>query len=123
MFPRIVACIILLLVIYMLGVFLLPDITDQYGDAQINQKIRSLKSGMENYTGSSTSLFQDLQSQSNKLIDETTKTIDHIQTTVDTKTEQIQQTTESVQKALDAVQKAKSDIEKLSTFSGSSTSK
>jgi len=43
MFSRFIGFILLLLGVYILMVFVKPDIADQYGDKELNAKIRALK--------------------------------------------------------------------------------
>lgn len=121
MFARLFALIILVGMIYLVGVFLMPDITDQYGNASWNAKIREMKSNMESYTGSSSSLFDAAKNTAQGYIDESKQTVNQIQTTVTEKTEQVKKATDSVQNAYTAVEKAKNDIQKLGNFSGSIT--
>lgn len=122
MFARLFAFIILIVTLYFVGVFLFPSLADQYGNPAWNTKIRQMKSGLESYTGSSTSLFENARNTAQGYIDESKQTVNQIQTTVTEKTEQVKKATDSVQNAYTAVEKAKTDIQKLGNFSGSITS-
>ncbi|MDD2693333.1 MAG: hypothetical protein PHY14_00195 [Candidatus Gracilibacteria bacterium] len=126
MFARLFAFIILIITLYLASVFLFPEFADQYGNVSWNEKIREMKSDMESYTGSSSSIFADLTGKASEFasgtqqfINESKQTVNQIQTTVTEKTEQVKKAADSVQNAYTAVEKAKTDIQKLGSLSGS----
>ncbi len=105
----------------MIGVFMVPDIADKYGDADINAKIRSFKENsllMSSGSIWTSSIVDKLTTEAQKTIKEGTKTIEQIQATVEQKTKQVQDTAESVKTAIDAVEKAKDNISTLTNLSG-----
>ena len=129
MFSRLFSFIILIVTLYLAGVFIVPGLADQYGNPTWNAKIREFKSGLESYTGSSSSLFGTLTQKSSEFtsgaqqfIDDSKRTANQIQTTITEKSEQVKSAADSVQKAYTAVEKAKTDIQKLGNFSGSISS-
>lgn len=128
MFSRLIGLIFLLAAGYLLVVFAAPDIADQYGNKELNAKIRAIKEQSLSFGSgelSPSSLFDELTgkatefaSGTKQLIDESKQTVNQIQTTVTEKTEQVKQAADSVQKAIDAVNTAKDDVQKVTTFSG-----
>lgn len=117
MLARIVSLFLLSLVIYVLSVFLFPAAADKYGNPWWNQRIRVFKSSLESYTGTSTSLFDTLQTTTKGVVNEARMTTDTITITLDHKIQDIQKSAQSVSVAVDALKKAKSDIEQLTDFS------
>ncbi len=101
-------------------VFVKPDIADQYGDKELNAKIRALKDSslkIGSWSALSGSLFENITNTSKNVIEEGTRTINQIETTVKQKTEEVRDTANSVQDAVNAVNAAKSKVENLTNFS------
>ncbi len=122
MFSKFIAFILLFAGLYIVAVFVLPVQADQYGDTELNAKIRNIKDMSLSYASGSespASLADKLMITGKSVIDETTKTADHIQSTLTEKTEQAKRAAESAQKAYDAVEQAKRDFQNLTNFSGS----
>jgi methyl-accepting chemotaxis protein len=120
MFSRLIGFILLLIGVYILMIFIKPDIADQYGDKEINAKIRALKDSslkLGSWAMLSGSLFENVTSTSKNIIEEWTRTVKQIQTTVEQKTQEVKDTANSVQEAVDAVNAAKSKVENLTNFS------
>lgn len=132
MFSRLFAFIILIVSGYILLVFLFPEIADQYGNKELNVKIRNIKEQslmIWSWNETPDSLWknfsnkaEELGASSQKIIDDSKQTAAQIQTTIEEKTIQVQQAANSVEKAYNAVNAAKTDIERLTSFSWSTTS-
>ncbi len=116
MFARLISFIVLLGVIALLVIFLAPEFADQYGNKDINTRIRTFKSSVESETWSA-SLYDQFRSKASSSIEEVNSTAKNIQNTFTTKTEQVKSAADSVQNAYSAVEKAKDDLRKLSVFS------
>lgn len=123
MLTRLFAFLLLVGILYILGVFFIPNFADTYGNREFNTKIRSLKWEFENFSSGgieAKSLIQSAQDIAKPYIDETKNRANQIKTTLDTKTTEVKQAAESVQGAYKAVEWAKNDIQKLSTFGSGS---
>jgi methyl-accepting chemotaxis protein len=121
MFSKLIAFILLLAGLYIVAVFAIPREADQYGNPDLNAKIRNIKDMSLNYASGSdspASLADKLMMTSKDLVDETNKTAEHIQSTLSEKAEQAKRAADSAQKAYDAVEQAKKDIQNLTNFSG-----
>ena len=121
MIARFFAFLILIWVLYLLSVFLLPDISDRIFGSGLGDKIRTFKSSLESYSGSSESLYERLKKSTSDFVTETKDTTEHIQKTLETKIDQTEQAVESAKDAYTAVEKAKNDFQNLTTFSSGST--
>ena len=121
MLSRFIGFILLIGSVYLVCIFLIPEIADKYGNSDINAKIRSFKDNsllMASGSTSASSIVDRLKTEAQKTLQEGTKTIEQIQTTVEQKTKQVQDTADSVKTAIDAVEKAKDDISTLTNLSG-----
>jgi ElaB/YqjD/DUF883 family membrane-anchored ribosome-binding protein len=122
MFSKLIAFVLLLAGIYILAVFAIPKEADQYGNPDLNAKIRTIKDMSLNYasgTESPASLADKLMTTGKDLVDESRETIEHTEQVLTEKTEQAKRAAESAQKAYDAVEQAKKDFQNLTNFSGS----
>lgn len=122
MFSKLIAFILLIAWVYIVAVFVVPREADQYGNPELNTKIRTIKDMSLNYasgTESPASLADKLMTTGKDLVDESKQTADHIQSTLNEKTEQAKAAAASAQKAYDAVEQAKKDFQNLTNFSGS----
>jgi ElaB/YqjD/DUF883 family membrane-anchored ribosome-binding protein len=122
MFSKLIAFVLLLVGIYILAVFAIPKEADQYGNPDLNAKIRTIKDMSLNYasgTESPASLADKLMTTGKDLVDESRETIEHTEKVLTEKTEQAKRAAESAQKAYDAVEQAKKDFQNLTNFSGS----
>ncbi len=116
MFSRLIGLILFLIFSYILLVFVLPDIADQYWDKDINTKIRNIKNTSLQFASgshSTGSLFTTIHSTVMPLVDETQKTVQQINTTITTKVQQVQETSNAIQSAYSGVIDAKNKIESL----------
>ncbi len=121
MFSKLIAFILLLAGLYIVAVFALPREADQYGNPELNAKIRNIKDMSLNYASGSdspASLADKLMTTGKGIMDETRDTANQIQSTVTEKTEQAKAAAASAQKAYDAVEQAKKDFQNLTNFSG-----
>ena len=116
MFARLFALFLVIAVIYIVAIFVTPNLADQYGNQEWNHQIRSLKGTLESETGT-LSIYEKLKTTANSYMSESKSTIEYIHNTVTTKTEEVKNAAESVQNAYSAVGKAKDDFQKLGNFS------
>lgn len=131
MFGKIFASIVLIAVLYILGIFLAPNLADNLGESlgiiSVNTTIRNLKSGADS---TSDTLLQikdasgaidtarSIATQANDTIKKTTETINTIRQVGEQKVQQVQKTAESVQKAGQAISEIQDNISALTTLSG-----
>lgn len=133
MFTKFFAFILLIIIVYVLGVFVAPGITDTYGNPSLNTWIRQLKTEADTLPSKDPkTLYESLRWtvqtatetasgyiwSGRQIIEETKKTIDTTKQIIDEKVEQAHKAKESVEKAYDAVNQAKNDIQNLTTNSG-----
>ena len=116
MFARIFALLLVIVVIYIVAIFVTPNLADQYGNQAWNERVRSIKRALESETGT-LSIYEKLKTTTDSYVSESKSTIEYIHNTVMTKTEEMKNATESVQNAYTAVEKAKGDLQKLGAFS------
>jgi len=130
MFGKILASIVLIIVLYILGVFLAPNfmdsIAERLGMMSVNTIIRNLKSGADS---TSDTLLQikdasgaigtarSIATQANDTLQKTTETINTIRQVGEQKVQQVQKTAESVQKAGQAISEVQDNISELTTLS------
>lgn len=125
MIAKLISFFVLLTVSYAVIVFVVPEFADQYGNTDINTRIRLIKDLSLNYASGSqspVSLADKLLGTGKSLIDETKQTADQIQLALDEKKQQAKKAAESAQKAYDAVSQARQDFQNLTSLSGSSQS-
>lgn len=124
----------LIAVLYILGIFLAPNLTDSIaenlGIMSINTTIRNLKSGADS---TSDTLLQikdasgaigtarSIATQANETLQKTTETINTIRQVGGQKIQQIQKTADSVQKASQAIGEVQDNLSELTTLSGASS--
>lgn len=107
---------------YVLSIFIVPDMADQYGNTYLNTRIRTIKETSLHFASwgeSATSIADKVIDTGKDLIDETKKTTENIQSTVTQKSEQAKEAMDSVERLYDATKEAKKDIQNLTNFSGS----
>jgi methyl-accepting chemotaxis protein len=121
MFRRLLAFFLLIGIIYILGVFFVPWIADQYWNNEINIQIRNLKKESSYFATGSESLWSIVDRilhTGNTLVDETKKTTENIQTTITEKSEQTKEVIDSMNHLYDTVKETQKDIQNLTTFTG-----
>lgn len=121
MFRRLLAFFLLIGIIYILGVFFVPWIADQYWNNEINIQIRNLKKESSYFATGSESLWSIVNRilhTGNTLVDETKKTTENIQTTITEKSEQTKEVIDSMNHLYDTVKETQKDIQNLTTFTG-----
>lgn len=147
MFIKFIAFISLLGGSYLLSVFVLPEVADQYGNKELNAKIRDIKEKSLHFASGSDSAWSiadkifdvskwiAIEAQvklasgaeitnsvidtGRVFIDETKQTLENTEQVLTEKTEQAKKAAESAQKAYEATQQAKIDFQNLTNFSGS----
>ncbi len=120
MLSRLFAGIFIVWMLYILLIFLLPNIADQYWSKEINTKIRDFKNQSLQYASWSDtpqSLFQKIKWTTSSYFDESKNTVKTIETTVNTKVNQAKDATAAVENAYSGVVDAANKI-KILTGSG-----
>lgn len=114
MFTRLLGFIIILVTLYLMLVFVAPNLADQYGDKSLNIEIRNIKNhSLEFASGSDSpvSLFEKMKNTAIPVIEDTKNTVKWFETTVNTKVIQAQEAKVAVENAysgvVDATQKIK----------------
>ncbi|NRH21489.1 hypothetical protein HOO68_05620 [Candidatus Gracilibacteria bacterium] len=114
MLTRIVGFIVILVTLYLMLVFVAPNFADQYGDKDINAKIRNIKNQSLDFASGSdspVSLFEKIKGSTTLYIEDTKNTVKGIEATVNTKVIQAQEAKVAVENAysgvVDATQKIK----------------
>lgn len=131
MFGKIFASIVLIAVVYILGIFLAPNLADNLaenlGIMSVNTTIRDIKSGADS---TSDTLLQikdasgaigtarSIATQANETIQKTTETINAIRQVGEQKIQQVQKTAESIDKASQAIGEVQDNLSALTTLSG-----
>jgi methyl-accepting chemotaxis protein len=116
MFSRLIGLIAVISVSYILAVFALPSIADQYWDAYINAKIRNIKDASLKFASGSDSvqsLADTIKNTTAPYINETKKAVEDINATVTNKVNQVQDAAAAVQSAYSGVIDAKNKIQNL----------
>ncbi len=117
MFSRLFGSILIAGILYGMLVFVAPDLADQYGNRDINAKIREYKDKSLHFaSGSSASgtLFDNIKWTATSYLDETKKNIEWFQITVNTKVSQVQEVWLAIESAYSGVMDAKRKIQNLS---------
>lgn len=130
MFGKIFASIVLIAVLYILGIFLAPNLADSIAESlgiiSVNTTIRDLKSGADS---TSDTLLQikdasgaigtarSIATQANETIQKTTETFNTIRQVGEQKVQQVQKTAESIDKASQAISEVQSNLSELTTLS------
>lgn len=124
MFGKIFASIVLIVVLYILGIFLAPNLVDSIAESlgimSINTTIRDLKSGADS-TSDTLLQIKDASWVINSAREAVNKTVQHVETTkqiIDQKVEQVQKTAESIDRASQAISEVQSNLSELTTLSG-----
>jgi methyl-accepting chemotaxis protein len=116
MFSRLFWLIAVLAFSYLLIVFALPTIADQYWDPILNAKIRNIKDASLQFASgsdSASSLVDKIKNTATPYIDDTKKAVEDINTTVTNKVNQVQEASIAVQSAYSGVIDAKNKIGNL----------
>ncbi len=116
MFSRLFAGLFVLWMLYILWIFALPNIADQYWNKEINAKIRNIKdASLQFASGSDTpiSLFEKIKWTATSYFDESKNTVKNIETTVNTKVSQAKDATVAVENAYSGVIDAANKIKIL----------
>jgi hypothetical protein len=116
MFARLISLIGIFVIVYVMLVFLSPNIADQYWDKDINAKIREFKDQTLHFASGSEdpkSLFEKVKSNTDTYIKETKEQAKELETTVNTKIEQAKEASNAVQNAYSGVIDAKQKIQIL----------
>ena len=124
MFARILGFLFFIGGIYLLMVFATPQIADQYGDADINAKIRNIKNAsLQIASGSESpqSLIQNIKKTAKPYVQDLETTVQTTTNTLQKKTEQVQDAAEAVGTAYDAVKTATNKVQNVTDFSTGST--
>lgn len=119
MFSKLIAFLFIIGIIYIGAIFILPEVTDTYGNKSWNDAVRSFKAKLDTdnaHFWSGASLMEGITDIAKPYIDESKTVTKQVQETVTTKTEQVKQAADSVQKAYKAVEWAKNDVQKLTNF-------
>lgn len=116
MFSQLIWLIAVITFSYLLTVFTLPSIADQYWDPVINAKIRNIKDASLQFASgsdSAESLIGKIKNTATPYIDDTKKAVEDINTTVTKKVNQVQDASNAVQSAYSGVIDAKNKIQNL----------
>ena len=116
MLSRLFALVCIIVLLYIMWVFLLPNIADQYGDKSLNAKIRDFKNQslqFASWSDTPQSLFEKVKSNTDTYIKETKEQAKELETTVNTKIEQAKEASNAVQNAYSGVIDAKQKIQVL----------
>lgn len=134
MIGKIFASIILVIVLYIFGVFFAPNLADsiatKLGINSVNTAIRQLKDGADSTSetllqikdaSGAISSVRELANQASERIGKTTETINTIRQTGEQKVQQVQKTADSIKKAGEAINEVQGNLNELTSFSGSQT--
>ncbi|MBC7504015.1 hypothetical protein H7169_03510 [Candidatus Gracilibacteria bacterium] len=112
MFSQLIGLIAVIILSYVFMIFVAPNIADQYGNGELNAKIRNIKDESLNFASGSDSLeslFEKIKNTTTPYIENTKTSYDTLNSTVDTKVEQVKDTAKAVENAytgiIDATQK------------------
>jgi transcription elongation factor GreA-like protein len=100
MFTKLLAFIVLFSTLYVIGVFLFPELYDTYGNKTWNSHIRTIKEVLEKdhlETMTGETLIEKIRNNVNPYIEKTQEGIGHIESTIETKVEQTKQAIESIE--------------------------
>lgn len=134
MIGKIFASIILVIVLYIFGVFFAPNLADsiatKLGINSVNTAIRQLKDGADSTSetllqikdaSGAISSVRELANQASERIGKTTETIKTIRQTGEQKVQQVQKTADSIKKAGEAISEVQGNLTELTSLSGSQT--
>ena len=116
MFSRLIWLIAVIGFSYLLLVFALPSIADQYWDKDINAKIRNIKDASLQFASGSDSpqsLYNKIQSTAIPYVQNAKDTIDTINVTTTNKINQVKDAASAVESAYSGVVDAKNKIQGL----------
>ena len=116
MFSRLFGSLIIAWVLYIMLVFVAPNITDQYWNKDINTKIREYKDKSLQFASGSDSpesLFDKIKETTTSYIEETKKNIQNLETSVDAKVIQVHEASIAVENAYTGVIDATHKIQNL----------
>ncbi len=106
MFSRIFWSIFIICILYILFIFIAPDISDIYWNKEINTKIRDIKNKslqLSSEWDSTLSIFEKIKWTTNTYFNESKNTIKNIETTVNTKVDQVKDVSVAVENAYSGV--------------------
>ena len=116
MFSRLIGFIVVLTFSYLLIVFALPTVADQYWDPVLNAKIRNIKNKSLQFASgsdSASSLVDKIKNTATPYIDDTKKAVEEINSSVTNKVNQVQEASNAVQSAYSGVLDATHKIQNL----------
>ncbi len=116
MFSRLVGLIAVIGFSYLLLVFALPSVADQYWDKSINTRIRNIKDASLQFASgsdSAESLLGKIQNSATPYIEDTQKTVRDINVRITDKINQVQDVANSVETAYSGVIYATQKIQNL----------
>ncbi|MDD2916232.1 MAG: hypothetical protein PHH70_00100 [Candidatus Gracilibacteria bacterium] len=132
MIGKMFASLILILVLYVFGVFFAPNLSDsvaeRLGILSVNTTIRQLKNGVDSTSDTLLQIkdasgalngVRGIVDQANEKINQTTETINTIRQVGEQKIEQVQKTADSIKKAGEAINEVQNNITNLTSLSGS----
>lgn len=145
MFTKLFAFIIILVLVYILSIFIIPELADQYGNKNLNVNIRNIKDKSLNFASGSDSVssiadkllnvshwivestkeklasgseIKNVVIDSGKIfIQEWKQTLENTEKIISEKTEQAKQTVDSITNAYEAIDQAKKNIQNFTNFS------
>lgn len=134
MFGKVLSSVIIIVVVYILGIFLAPVLTDSIGEklgiASVHTTIRNFKGGVD---ATSDTLLQirdasgaisgvrDVVNKANETINQTSETISSIRQTGEQKMQQFQKTADSIKKANDAITEVQNNVSELTSLTGATS--
>ena len=116
MFSRLFWLFAVLAFSYLLLVFALPSIADQYWDPVINAKIRNIKNASLQFASgsdSAESLLGKIKNTATPYIEDTQKTVQDLNVTITNKVSQVQDAANAVESVYSGVIDAKNKIQNL----------
>ena len=116
MVSRLFGSILFLVVLYVMAVFVLPDIADTYWDKGLNAKIREYKDRSLQFASgsdSATSLFGKITESTSTYIESTKKSVQTLEATVNTKVNQVQEASSALENAYSGIMDATHKIQNL----------
>ena len=116
MFSRLLGSIFIVWILYILLIFVAPNLADQYWNKDINTKIREFKNQslqLASGSDSATSLFDKLKASTTTFIQDTKKDIEWLETSVDAKVKQVHEASIAVENAYSGVVDATVKIQNL----------
>ena len=116
MFSRLIGLIAVIAFSYLLLVFALPSIADQYWDPDINAKIRNIKDASLQFASGSDSpisLWNKIVGTATPYIQDAKATVETINSTATLKVQQVKEAASAIESAYSGVVDAKNKIQNL----------